>query len=100
MATASEPFDGETVIDLLVNVCTALPPLRKLSPTMRDLIEPCLAIDPNDRPANGDELVSLIDQLSRVPTTVTNHVIDAGPDVVGNYHIMTVVIVHGGSRAW
>ena len=75
MATASEPFDGETVIDLLVNVCTALPPLlEELSPTMRDLIEPCLAIDPNDRPANGDELVSLIDQLSHAsqqpsPTT-------------------------------
>lgn len=69
MATGAEPFDGETVIDLLVNVCTETPPLLDQIPAdLRTIVEQCLAKDPANRPAHGVELVAALDAPSRTAT--------------------------------
>ncbi len=59
--TGKDPFDGETVIDLIVRAATEDPPdLDQLEPAHQELIKQLMCKHPDDRPANGDAAAELI----------------------------------------
>ena len=66
LLTGSTPFDGETVIDLIVR--TATEPLQwpaHVALDCRQLVELMMAKDPQQRLANGDEVLEALQQLAR-----------------------------------
>ena len=66
LLTADTPFDGETVIDLIVTAATE--PLdypTHISPDCRALLELMMAKDPANRLANGDEVLVALRQIAR-----------------------------------
>lgn len=63
LLTAQRPFDGDSLIDLAVNVCTEDPPLlADLAATEAAVIGNLMAKDPEDRPPGGREAALLIEQ--------------------------------------
>lgn len=61
MLTGEEPFEGETVIDLIVRVATEEPArYQELDPKIRNLLDLLMAKHPDDRPANGDQAAEAI----------------------------------------
>jgi serine/threonine protein kinase len=66
MLTGKEPFDGETLIDLVVRVATEDPESwDDLLPVHRELLEQLMAKDPEDRPVDGNQAAELIAQIAR-----------------------------------
>jgi len=66
MLTGKEPFDGETLIDLVVRVATEDPESWDLlQAPHRELLEQLMAKDPEDRPADGNAAAELIAQVAR-----------------------------------
>jgi serine/threonine protein kinase len=61
MLTGQEPFDGETLIDLIVRSATEDPPLLgTLDSIARDVLQQLMAKSPTDRPPNGNAAAELI----------------------------------------
>ena len=52
-ATGHAPYDGDTVMDILVRLATEPPDLTGLPDELTDLIEPCLRRVPRDRPTDA-----------------------------------------------
>ena len=52
-ATGHAPYDGDTVMDILVRLATEPPDLTGLPGELTDLIEPCLRRVPRDRPTDA-----------------------------------------------
>jgi serine/threonine protein kinase len=50
-ATGHAPYQGETVMDVLVRLATEPPDLTGLPPDLADVVRPCLERDPRKRPA-------------------------------------------------
>ncbi|MFW5845470.1 MAG: serine/threonine-protein kinase [Planctomycetota bacterium] len=66
MLTGKDPFDGETLLDLVVRVATEEPDgWEDLAPAHRDLLELLMAKDPEDRPADGSEAAEAITLTAR-----------------------------------
>ena len=64
MLTGQEAFDGETLLDLIINVATEDPPeLSHLPPEAQTIILHFMAKDPQDRPQHGDEAVAWLKDL-------------------------------------
>ena len=66
LLTADTPFDGATVIDLIVTAATE--PLdypAHIAPDCRALLELMMAKDPTDRLADGDEVLVALQQIAR-----------------------------------
>ena len=66
LLTGRTPFDGETVIDLIVSAATD--PLEfpdHVTPDCRQLLELMMAKDPADRLADGDEVLVVLQQIAR-----------------------------------
>lgn len=62
MLTGEPPFTGETLLDLVVRICTEDPPrLTEVAPSwLQDLLARLLAKDPADRPADGRAAQTLL----------------------------------------
>jgi hypothetical protein len=58
-ATGHAPYDGDTVMDILVRLATEPPDLTDLPGELTDLIEPCLRRVPRDRPTDATILYRL-----------------------------------------
>ena len=66
LLTADTPFDGETIIDLIVTAATE--PLdypAHITPDCRALLELMMAKDPVDRLADGEEVLVALQQIVR-----------------------------------
>ena len=66
LLTGDTPFDGETVIDLIVS--SAIDPLEypdHVTPDCRALLELMMAKEVDDRLANGDEVLVALQQVAR-----------------------------------
>ncbi len=65
MLTGREAFDGETLLDLIINVATEDPPeLDGLPELAQNIISHFMAKDASDRPQNGDEAVALLNEIT------------------------------------
>ncbi|NRA38885.1 MAG: serine/threonine protein kinase [Planctomycetes bacterium] len=66
MITGKECFDGETLLDLIINVATAEPPnLRKLPQKAQVIIDHFMAKNKDERPQNGDEAFEFLNNLEQ-----------------------------------
>jgi hypothetical protein len=63
-ATGHAPYQGETVMDLLVRLATEPPDLTGLPPELADVIRPCLERDPRKRPTAAAVLAHLAPGIS------------------------------------
>ena len=63
-ATGHAPYQGETVLDLLVRLATEPPDLAGLPPELADVIRPCLERDPRKRPTSAAVLAHLAPGIS------------------------------------
>jgi eukaryotic-like serine/threonine-protein kinase len=66
MLAGQPPFGGETLIDMVVNIATepwVCPPT--IPPDCQQLLEGMLAKDPEDRYADGAEIVAVLDELAK-----------------------------------
>ena len=64
LLTGSEPFSGETLLDLVVSVATEDPEkLLELPAPIQHLLSQLMAKDPEDRPANGGEIKKLLESM-------------------------------------
>ena len=64
MLTGEEPFNGETLLDLVVAIATETPSkMADLPRPAVEFLEQVMSKNPAERPHNGDELVALIDEL-------------------------------------
>src|SRR6202034_1812545 len=63
-ATGHAPYQGETVMDLLVRLATEPPDLTGLSPELAEVIRPCLERDPRKRPTSAAVLAHLAPDIS------------------------------------
>lgn len=61
LLTGRQPFDGETLIDLAINVATRpIAGLESLPRAWREIVERLTAKDPAERPADGNAVVELL----------------------------------------
>jgi serine/threonine protein kinase len=58
-ATGHAPYQGETVIDVLVRLATEPPDLTGLPPELAEVVRPCLERDPRKRPTSAAVLAHL-----------------------------------------
>lgn len=66
MLVGKLPFNGDTLIDLIVRVATEDPPLpANLPADCRALLEILLAKEPEDRYRDGEELAAALEQIAR-----------------------------------
>jgi serine/threonine protein kinase len=63
-ATGHAPYQGETVMDLLVRLATEPPDLAGLPPDLADVIRPCLERDPRKRPTSAAVLAHLAPDIN------------------------------------
>jgi len=63
-ATGHPPYQGETVMDVLVRLATDSPDLSGLPAELVDIVVPCLARDPRSRPASALILARLAPGLA------------------------------------
>ena len=63
-ATGHAPYQGETVMDLLVRLATEPPDLTGLPPELADIVRPCLERDPRKRPTSAAVLAHLAPDIS------------------------------------
>ena len=63
-ATGHAPYQGETVMDLLVRLATEPPDLAGLPPELAEVIRPCLERDPRKRPTSAAVLAHLAPGIS------------------------------------
>jgi serine/threonine protein kinase len=63
-ATGHAPYQGETVMDLLVRLATEPPDLTGLPPELAEVIRPCLERDPRKRPTSAAVLAHLAPDIS------------------------------------
>jgi Protein kinase domain len=63
-ATGHAPYQGETVMDLLVRLATEPPDLTGLPPELAEVISPCLERDPRKRPTSAAVLAHLAPDIS------------------------------------
>ena len=63
-ATGHAPYQGETVMDLLVRLATEPPDLTGLPPELAEVIRPCLERDPRKRPTSSAVLAHLAPDIS------------------------------------
>ncbi|OXM55247.1 serine/threonine protein kinase [Amycolatopsis thailandensis] len=66
-ATGSNPFTGTSTPHTLYNVVHVQPDLRHLAPELRQIVEPCLAKNPADRPSPA----WVLERLGPIPPMVT-----------------------------
>ncbi len=62
-ATGANPFSGSSTPHTLYNVVHTQPDLRHLAPELRRIVEPCLAKNPQERPAPA----WVLEQLGPIP---------------------------------
>jgi Protein kinase domain len=63
-ATGHAPYQGETVMDLLVRLATEPPDLTGLPPELAEVIRPCLERDPRKRPTSAAVVAHLAPDIS------------------------------------
>ena len=63
-ATGHAPYQGETVVDVLVRLATGPPDLTGLPPELAEIVEACLERDPRNRPTSASILARLAPGLS------------------------------------
>jgi serine/threonine protein kinase len=78
-ATGHAPYQGETVMDVLVRLATEPPDLAGLPAELTDIITACLARSPRDRPTSAALLAQVGPQLDTPPATDGTHSHLTGP---------------------
>jgi hypothetical protein len=63
-ATGHAPYQGETVVDVLVRLATEPPDLSGLPATLADVVQACLERDPRNRPTSASVLARLAPGLA------------------------------------
>jgi hypothetical protein len=63
-ATGHAPYQGETVMDVLVQLATGPPDLAGLSPELAEIVMACLERDPRNRPTSASVLARLAPELA------------------------------------
>ncbi len=63
-ATGHPPYQGETVMDVLVRLATGPPDLSGLPPELSDVVTACLERDPRNRPTAGSLLARVAPDLA------------------------------------
>jgi len=63
-ATGHAPYQGETVMDVLVQLATGPPDLAGLPPELAEIVVACLERDPRNRPTSASVLARLAPELS------------------------------------
>ncbi len=63
-ATGHAPYDGETVMDVLVRLATQDPDLSRLPAELADIVVPCLERDPRNRPTSAAVLARVSAELA------------------------------------
>ncbi|HXW44602.1 MAG TPA: serine/threonine-protein kinase [Streptosporangiaceae bacterium] len=63
-ATGHAPYQGETVMDVLVRLATQAPDLTGLPDELRDLVTACLERDPRNRPSSASIVARLAPELA------------------------------------
>ncbi len=63
-ATGHAPYQGETVVDVLVRLATGPPDLTGLPPELAEIVGACLERDPRNRPTSASILARLAPGLS------------------------------------
>jgi serine/threonine protein kinase len=78
-ATGHAPYEGETVMDVLVRLATEPPDLAGLPAELTEIITACLARSPRDRPTSAALLSQLGPRLDTPPATDGTHSHLPGP---------------------
>jgi Protein kinase domain len=63
-ATGHAPYQGETVMDVLVQLATGPPDLAGLPPELAEIVVACLERDPRNRPTSASVLARLAPELA------------------------------------
>ncbi len=63
-ATGHAPYQGETVMDVLVQLATGPPDLSGLPPELAEIVVACLERDPRNRPTSASVLARLAPELA------------------------------------
>jgi serine/threonine protein kinase len=63
-ATGHAPYQGETVVDVLVRLATEPPDLTGLPPELAEIVTACLERDPRNRPTSASVLARLAPELA------------------------------------
>ena len=63
-ATGHAPYQGETVMDVLVQLATGPPDLAGLPPELAEIVAACLERDPRNRPTSASVLARLAPELA------------------------------------
>jgi hypothetical protein len=63
-ATGHAPYDGETVMDVLVRLATEPPDLTGLPAELADIVRACMERDPRNRPTSASIVARLAPRLS------------------------------------
>jgi hypothetical protein len=66
-ATGHAPYQGETVMDILVRLATEPPDLTGLPAELTDLVSGCLDREPDRRPTSADLLAEIAEQVTGSP---------------------------------
>jgi Protein kinase domain len=66
-ATGHAPYQGDTVMDVLVQLATGPPDLAGLPPELAEIVAACLERDPRNRPTSASILARLAPSLSGEP---------------------------------
>jgi serine/threonine protein kinase len=66
-ATGHAPYQGQTVMDVLVQLATGPPDLTGLPPELADVVAACLERDPRNRPTSASILARLAPALAGEP---------------------------------
>jgi hypothetical protein len=68
-ASGHAPYQGDTVMDVLVQLATGPPDLAGLPPELAEIVAACLERDPRNRPTSASILARLAPALSGEPGT-------------------------------
>jgi len=86
-ATGHGPYQGETVMDVLVKLATELPDLAGLPPDLASLVMGCLERSPRMRPTSAALLAGLgtFAEASADPTDAHSYLPDSAMALIGEY---------------
>jgi Protein kinase domain len=72
-ATGHPPYQGDTVMDILVRLATEPPDLSDLPPDLTRVVTACLERSPRDRPTSAALLAELAPFVGATPTPASGH---------------------------
>jgi serine/threonine protein kinase len=97
-ATGHAPYQGETVIDVLVRLATQEPDLTGLPGELADIVVPCLERDPRNRPTSASILARLAPELAGDGELASAPLPGAALELIEEYRRTPRAPVQGGDE--